>query len=166
MYRARPAVFFEKGQEVSRSKFRLAVALAGLALLAAPSFAAAPLNLAKYRGRVVYLDFWASWCGPCKQSFPWMEAMKDAYAAKGLAIVAVDLDRDRSDADRFLSQFHPGFGVLYDPKGALAEYYKVHGMPTSLVFDRAGKLRYTHVGFMPADGATYERQVKQLLSEK
>ena len=155
---------------MSRSKYRCTLALASLAFLAASSFAApsfaAPLNLAKYRGRVVYLDFWASWCGPCKQSFPWMEAMKDAYAAKGLAVVAVDLDRDKSDANRFLSQFHPDFDVVYDPKGSLAEHYKVHGMPTSLVIDRTGKLRYTHVGFMPADGAAYERQVKQLLSEK
>ncbi len=133
---------------------------------AAPSPGAGSLDLAQYRGRVVYLDFWASWCGPCKQSFPWMEAMKDAYAAKGLAIVAVDLDHDRSDANRFLSRFHPGFDVIYDPKGVLAEHFKVQAMPTSVVIDRAGKLRYTHVGFTPADGAAYERQVEQLLSEK
>lgn len=157
---------------MSRFRYSVASSIASLALLGAPSVGATaspeapPLNLAQYRGRVVYLDFWASWCGPCKQSFPWMEAMKDAYAAKGLAIVAVDLDRHKSDANRFLSRFHAGFDVLYDPKGSLAERYKVNAMPTSLVIDRTGKLRFTHVGFTPADAEAYEHQVEQLLAEK
>lgn len=141
-------------------------ALACLALFAAPSFAAAPLNLDAYRGHVVYLDFWASWCGPCKQSFPWMQSMADAYAHRGLRIVAVDLDRDKSDADRFLSQFHPGFDIVFNPHGSLAERYRLRGMPTSMLIDRRGKVRFTHIGFRPTDAQAYEDQVKELLAEK
>src|SRR5580704_8603416 len=90
-----------------------------------------PLDLSAFHGRVVYLDFWASWCGPCRQSFPWIEILKDTYGPQGLEIVAVNLDGDRTDADRFLRQFHSTFDLRFDPKGELAELYKVQGMPSS-----------------------------------
>jgi cytochrome c biogenesis protein CcmG/thiol:disulfide interchange protein DsbE len=135
-------------------------------VLVMPVHAAASLDLARLRGRVVYLDFWASWCGPCRQSFPWMETMKSTYEAQGLEIVAVNLDRDRADADKFLNQLHPTFDVRFDPKGELAEFYKVQGMPSSVLIDRHGVARFTHVGFRPIDGAVYEAQVRELLAEK
>lgn len=128
--------------------------------------AASSLDLPNMRGRVVYLDFWASWCGPCKQSFPWMETMKNTYGEQGLEIIAVNLDTDRADADRFLKQFRPSFDVRFDPKGEYAEFYKVHGMPSSVLIDRHGVTRFTHVGFRPIDGAAYEVQLRQLLAEK
>jgi cytochrome c biogenesis protein CcmG, thiol:disulfide interchange protein DsbE len=128
--------------------------------------AASPLDLTSFRGRVVYLDFWASWCGPCKQSFPWMENLKNTYAEQGLEVVAVNLDSDRADADRFLDQFHPTFDVRFDPKGELAEYYEVHGMPSSVLIDRHGMTRFTHVGFRLVDGSIYEAQLRELLAEK
>jgi thiol-disulfide isomerase/thioredoxin len=131
-----------------------------------PVHAAPSLDLTRLHGRVVYLDFWASWCGPCKQSFPWMEAMKSTYEGQGLEIVAVSLDRDRADADKFLKQFHPTFDVRFDPKGELAELFKVQGMPSSVLIDRHGVTRFTHVGFRPVDGATYEAQLRELMSEK
>jgi cytochrome c biogenesis protein CcmG/thiol:disulfide interchange protein DsbE len=135
-------------------------------VLAMPVHAAAPLDLTGLRGRVVYIDFWASWCGPCRQSFPWMETMKSTYEAQGLEIVAVNLDTDRADADRFLNQFHPTFNVRFDPKGDLATFYRVQGMPSSVLIDRHGVARFTHVGFRPVDGAIYEAQLRQLLAEK
>lgn len=131
-----------------------------------PVYAAPPLDLTSLRGRVVYLDFWASWCGPCRQSFPWMEAMKSTYGAQGLEIITVNLDRDRADADRFLKQFHPTFDLRFDPKGELAEQYKVQGMPSSVLIDRHGVTRFMHVGFRPVDGAIYEAQLRELLAEK
>jgi thiol-disulfide isomerase/thioredoxin len=131
-----------------------------------PVYAASPLDLASLRGRVVYLDFWASWCGPCRQSFPWMETMQSTYGAQGLEIITVNLDRDRPDADKFLKQFHPTFAVRFDPEGELAELYKVQGMPSSVLIDRHGVARFTHVGFRPVDGAIYEAQVRELLAEK
>jgi peroxiredoxin len=95
-----------------------------------------------------------------------METMKSIYEAQGLDIVAVNLDTHRSDADRFLDRFHPTFDLRFDPKGELAEFYKVQGMPSSVLIDRHGVTRFTHVGFRPVDGALYEAQVRELLAEK
>jgi len=135
-------------------------------VLFAPTWAASPFDISTFRGRVVYLDFWASWCGPCRQSFPWMQTMTNAYQGQGLAIVAVNLDRDRLDADKFLDQFKPTFDVRFDPKGKSAEFYKIKGMPVSLLIDRHGVTRFTHVGFRPVDAAAYEAQLRELLAEK
>jgi cytochrome c biogenesis protein CcmG, thiol:disulfide interchange protein DsbE len=127
---------------------------------------AADLDLSAYRGKVVYLDFWASWCGPCKQSFPWMQTMKDTYGRQGLTVIAVNLDMDRADADKFLGRFRPTFEVRFDPKGKLAAFYKVQAMPSSVLIDRHGVARFTHEGYRPVDGAAYEAQVLELLAEK
>ena len=135
-------------------------------LVFSAAYAEPPLDLDSFRGRVVYLDFWASWCAPCRQSFPWMQAMKDAYEHQGLAVVAVNLDRSRDDADAFLAQFHPTFDVRFDPQGNAAERFKVHGMPTSVIIDRHGVVRFTHIGFRPVDEAAYEDQLRGILSEK
>jgi cytochrome c biogenesis protein CcmG/thiol:disulfide interchange protein DsbE len=142
------------------------VFLAACFVLLTPAWAAAPPDLDQFRGRVVYLDFWASWCGPCKQSFPWMQTMRDTYDRQGLTVIAVNLDMSRIDAEKFLHQFNPTFDVRFDPQGKLAEFYQVHVMPTSVLIDRHGVTRFTHEGFRPVDGATYEAQVQQLLAEK
>jgi len=116
---------------------------AGLFLIG-PSHASAPLDLDSCRGQVIYLDFWASWCAPCRQSFPWMQATKNAYEHQGLTVIAIRLDHDRADAEQFLQRFHPGFAVQFDPQGAFAERFKVAGMPTSVIIDRDGVARFTH----------------------
>jgi cytochrome c biogenesis protein CcmG/thiol:disulfide interchange protein DsbE len=124
------------------------------------------INLEEFRGRVVYLDFWASWCAPCQQSFPWMSAMQGAYERQGLTVVAVNLDRYREDAERFLAKHRPNFDVRFDPQGKVAERFKVKGMPTSVIIDRHGVLRFTHIGFRALDQAAYEDQLRQVLEEK
>jgi cytochrome c biogenesis protein CcmG/thiol:disulfide interchange protein DsbE len=139
--------------------------LIGICLLA-PFAQGAGLDLSAYRGRVVYVDFWASWCGPCKQSFPWLQSMKDRYERQGLTVIAIDLDMDRADADKFLDRFHPTFDVRFDPKGELAEFYRVQAMPSSILIDRHGVTRFEHEGFRPIDSALYEAQVRELLGEK
>lgn len=135
-------------------------------LLSTSSFAQAHLDLQRLRGRVVYVDFWASWCTPCRQSFPWMKALESAYGNQGFSLIAVDLDHDRQDAQRFLKAFQPNFTVVFDPAGALAQRFNVLGMPTSVLIDREGRVRYQHVGFMVNQRAEYERQVRSLLAEK
>jgi thiol-disulfide isomerase/thioredoxin len=124
------------------------------------------VELNEYRGRVVYLDFWASWCTPCRQSFPWMQAMKDAYQQQGLTVIAVNLDRHREDADKFLARFHPNFDVRFDPAGQMAERFRIQGMPTSVIIDRHGVQRYTHIGFRPVDLGAYESELRNVLAEK
>ena len=135
-------------------------------LLFAPTRAASPFDLGSLRGHVVYLDFWASWCAPCRQAFPWMQSMKDTYEGQGLTVVVVNLDADHADAEKFLHQFRPTFDVRFDPKGELAEFYKIKGMPSSVLIDRQGVPRFTHIGFRPADGTVYEAQLRELLAEK
>ncbi len=133
-----------------------------------PLFAAhaATVDLAEFRGSVVYLDFWASWCAPCRQSFPWMQTMQDAYGAQGLRVIAVNVDQYRADAEQFLAKFHPKFDVRFDPQGEVAARFKIQGMPTGVIIDRHGALRYTHIGFRPMDGAAYEDQLRRVLAEK
>lgn len=135
-------------------------------LLAAPSHAGTRLDLGALRGRVVYLDFWASWCEPCQQSFPWMKALEKTYGALGLTILAVDVDHNRADAQRFLHVFRPDFKVVFDPSGDLAERFHIIGMPTSFLIDREGNVRYTNVGFLLKDRARIEGQVRRLLGQK
>jgi peroxiredoxin len=92
--------------------------------------------------------------------------MKDTYDRQGLTVIAINLDRDRADADKFLDRFPPTFEVRFDPKGKLAELYQVQAMPSSVLIDRHGVTRFKHEGFRPIDSAVYEAQVRELLAEK
>jgi len=92
--------------------------------------------------------------------------MKDIYERQGLAVIAVNLDRHRADADRFMVKFHPNFDVRFDPEGQMAERFKVHGMPTSVIIDRHGVQRHIHIGFLPADVGAYESELREMLAEK
>lgn len=92
--------------------------------------------------------------------------MKDAHEREGLTVVAVNLDRSQQDAERFLAKFKPNFDVRFDPQGSVAERFKIHGMPTSVIIDRHGVQRFTHIGFRAVDQAAYEDQLRQVLAEK
>lgn len=141
--------------------------LAGVALtgVCSPAEAAASLDLAKYRGKVLYVDFWASWCGPCKLSFPFMQQLAARYPASDLAVVTISVDRQRGAADAFLRQVRSNLPVIYDAAGDLAQTWKVADMPTSLVFDRKGAMRFRHQGFFPGKVREYEGHVAQLVRE-
>jgi peroxiredoxin len=95
-----------------------------------------------------------------------MQTLKNQYEAQGLTVIAVNLDTDRADAERFLQQFKPTFDVRFDPKGELAEGYRIKGMPASVLIDRHGVMRFTHVGFRSIDESAYEAQIHALLEEK
>jgi cytochrome c biogenesis protein CcmG/thiol:disulfide interchange protein DsbE len=156
------------GHQATQRRGPIARGFLGLlgGLLLSSILQAADLDLSAYRGKVVYLDFWASWCGPCKQSFPWMQTMKETYDRQGLTVIAVNLDMDRADADKFLERFRPTFEVRFDPKGKLAAFYNVQAMPSSVLIDRHGATRFTHEGYRPIDGTAYETQVQKLLAER
>ena len=105
------------------------------------------VSLDSLRGRVVLVDFWASWCGPCRESFPWMAALSKREAAKGLAVIAIDVDKDRGAAQAFIDRFAPPFTVAFDPDGRTAEAFQVKGMPSTYLIDGQGRIIYSHVGF-------------------
>lgn len=122
------------------------------------------LDLSALKGRVVYLDFWASWCGPCKQSFPWMKDVQRRFSDQGLVVVAVNLDKDRSLADGFIREFRPKFPIIYDKEAKLAQQYKITAMPYSMIIDRDGNTRYFHSGFSPDQRQKLDNEIQQLLN--
>jgi thiol-disulfide isomerase/thioredoxin len=121
-----------------------------------------PADLA---GKVVYVDFFASWCGPCKMSFPWLKAMHERYAAKGLVIVAINVDKERADATQFIGHFSPPFVIGYDPVGKTAEAFHVEAMPSSFLISPSGTVLYSHLGFNLKDAAKIEAQIQKALNQ-
>src|SRR5258708_11865837 len=115
-------------------------------------------------GQVVYVDFWASWCGPCRRSFPWMNDMQRKYGGKGFAIVAINVDKKRADADKFLAQFPAGFPVVFDEAGASPAAFGVKGMPSSYLIDARGNVVLVERGFFDQHRAELEDRVKLLLA--
>lgn len=136
----------------------------------APEFdlkgASGPVKLSAMRGKVVYVDFWASWCGPCKQSFPWMNEMQAKYGAQGLTIVGINVDKKRADADGFLSGTPAKFTVAYDEQGTTPTAYKIKGMPSSYLVDREGKIVATHAGFRDDERGKLEAKLRAALGIK
>ena len=120
-------------------------------------------QLASNKGDVIYVDFWASWCIPCRQSFPWMNNLKAKYQADGLTIISVNLDHSRTLANEFLAEIPADFPVIFDPKGLIARKYKLKGMPSSFVVDRTGQIISVHVGFNQQKKIAYEEEIKTLL---
>lgn len=164
----------------SRSKRIIGVASALLALsgtasaleigdrapaLTLSTSSAGALNSETLAGKLIYVDFWASWCGPCKQSFPWMNEMQQKYASQGLSIVAINVDKHRKDADRFLSQLPASFTVAFDPAGVTPKQFAVKAMPSSFLIDRNGKVVFVHGGFRDADRASIEKAIVSALAQ-
>ncbi|MEO0032570.1 MAG: hypothetical protein RIS94_2328 [Pseudomonadota bacterium] len=143
-----------------------AAALATVATALPARADTAGLDLSRYKGKVVYVDFWASWCGPCKQSFPFMQGLASRYPAGDLVVLTVNVDRQRPAANAFLKQVHSNLPVVWDSKGDAAKTWKVADMPTSLVFGRDGRMRFRHQGFFPGKTAEYESHVAELVRER
>lgn len=120
-----------------------------------------PLALESMRGGLVLVDFWASWCEPCRKSFPWLNAIGRRYAEKGFRIVAVNLDKDREAAGTFLRDHPPGFAVAYDPAGRAAEAFHVAAMPSTYLIGPDGAILYAHAGFDAKETATIEARLAQ-----
>ena len=146
-------------------------ALAGIAALIFGTIAVVPaaspgddpLGLDLLKGKVVYVDFWASWCAPCRESFPWMNRMQSELGHDGLVIIAVNVDRERADAEQFLRSHAAQFRIVYDPQGRLPERFGVRGMPTSFLIDRNGRIQSRHEGFFIKDRDALAQQVRTLV---
>jgi len=132
---------------------------------ALPDAAGKPLTLDAYRGKVVYLDFWASWCGPCRRAFPWMNEMLSKYGDRGLVIVAINVDKKRADADRFLQQNPARFDIVYDHQGVAPAAYAVKGMPTSYLLDAQGKVIAVEEGFHDDNRVDLEERIRAALAK-
>ena len=120
-------------------------------------------DLASHKGKVVYLDFWASWCKPCRESFPWMNALLNQYPADKFTIITVNLDAKSSEMQRFLDQVPVQFDIYHDPSGTIAEKFQLEGMPTSYLIDASGKVVAKHIGFYLSKQGDYEREIEELL---
>jgi len=121
-------------------------------------------TLAHYKGQVIWLDFWASWCGPCRASFPWLNKMQQRYAKKGLKVIAVNVDEDKEAAKKFLHHIPASFQVSFDPEGTAPALFDIQGMPTSVLIDRQGEIHLFHIGFHKAQEAKLESLIKKTLN--
>jgi cytochrome c biogenesis protein CcmG, thiol:disulfide interchange protein DsbE len=124
------------------------------------------ISLPDLRGRVVYVDFWASWCAPCRRSFPWMNEMQQRYGDRGLTIIAINVDRRRADAEQFLQINTARFAVVYDERGAMPQAYSVKGMPSSYLIDARGTVIDVEIGFRDDRKGAIEDQIRSLLSSR
>lgn len=127
----------------------------------APGFA-----LSTLRGRHVYVDFWASWCGPCRQSFPWLAALQARYRPEQLTVLAINLDKHRTDADRFLARYPAPFPVVYDPQGDTARRYGVKAMPSSYLLAPDGRVLHAHRGFTLEDAGRLDKRIDALINQR
>ena len=121
-------------------------------------------DLKQFYGKVVYLDFWASWCKPCRKSFPWMNDMTGRYSEQEFKIVTINLDRDPEAMHEFLARVPARFDIYHDPAGTLAEKFQLQGMPTSYLIDKSGQVVSRHIGFQTGLIAEYEAEIEALLT--
>ena len=131
-----------------------------------PDLKGKKVDLASLKGKVVLVDFWASWCGPCKEEMPVLEALNEKFATQGLVIVGVSIDSSPKKMNKFLKGTPVSFRIVHDRKLVVANRYEPETMPTSYFIGRDGKVRYVHEGFDRADAAGIEERVKALLAEE
>jgi thiol-disulfide isomerase/thioredoxin len=128
--------------------------------------AGSPVSLDKLRGRIVMLNFWASWCGPCREEFPLLDQMYKRYRAAGVTIVGVNVEPDSSDAEGFLAHTPVSFPIAFDRDSVASQRFRVDAMPTTVLIDRDGAVRWTHRGYKAGDENEYLDQIRSLLREK
>ncbi len=123
------------------------------------------MRLSEQRGEVVLLNFWASWCGPCRQEMPILNTLHERYAKLGFKVVGINVDKDSNLADKILKDIPVSFPVLLDDTGEVSGTYNVSAMPTSILVDRDGNMRYLHKGYKPGYEQDYETEIKELIRE-
>jgi len=124
------------------------------------------IDLKRYRGKVVYVDFWASWCGPCRQSLPILNQIRKDYKKNGFEVIAINLDEERDDAMDFLKQYPVSYPTARDTTGKVPESYGLQGMPTAYLIDRKGRVQLVHEGFKKSDDSELRHHIKKLLAQK
>jgi thiol-disulfide isomerase/thioredoxin len=123
------------------------------------------LSLAQYKGQVVMLNFWASWCGPCRQEMPLLENIYKKYNKMGFTLIGVNVEPDSKAADDWLKQTPVSFPVIYDKDSQVSKLYDVSGMPSTVIIDRKGNIRVLHRGYKPGDENEYLDSIRTLVRE-
>jgi len=123
------------------------------------------IKLSELRGQVVMINFWASWCGPCRQEMPILEKLYKKYKSLGFVILGVNVDEDRKQAESLLKQIPVSFPILFDTDNKISAKYNVTAMPSSYFVDRDGKLRSEHKGYLPEYEQLYKNEIKKLIRE-
>jgi peroxiredoxin len=123
------------------------------------------VRLSDLRGQVVMINFWATWCGPCRQEMPLLQQIQAKYEPLGFTLVGINVEPDSAAAITWLKQVSVSFPILFDQKNVVAEQFGVQGMPSSVFVDRAGNVRYVHRGYQPGDEAKYADMVRSLAKE-
>jgi peroxiredoxin len=136
----------------------------------APAFTLTTVNgesatLSQYRGQVVMLNFWATWCGPCQQEMPLLDQMYRKYKPAGFTLIGVNVDKDAPPVRQLLDRKPVGFPVLLDPASQVSKSYHVDEMPSTVLIDRKGNIRYLHRGYKPGDENEYQDRIRQLIRE-
>lgn len=130
-----------------------------------PSRSGDTVSLTQLKGKVVMLNFWASWCGPCRQEMPLLDQMHKRYSALGFTLVGVNVDANSKDAEEWLSKTPVSFPVLFDRESKVSALYDVKAMPSTVFIDRKGNVRYLHKGYKTGDEGEYLNQIRALLKE-
>ncbi|HLZ97630.1 MAG TPA: TlpA disulfide reductase family protein [Steroidobacteraceae bacterium] len=151
------------------------VLMAGTAFAAgaggpAPSFTLAALGgqqaaLSQYKGQVVMVNFWATWCGPCQQEMPLLDQMYKKYKPAGFTLIGVNVDKEAPAVKDLMARKPVSFPVLLDPSNQVSKAYHVDEMPSSVLIDRKGEIRYIHRGYRPGDENEYQDRIRQLIRE-
>jgi peroxiredoxin len=149
----------------------LALALpasAGVAAVQAPAFTLRSddgklVSLAQFKGDVVMINFWASWCGPCRQEMPLLDNIYKQYKDMGFTLLGVNVEPHAHDANAWLKQTPVSYPILYDPKSQVSQLYAVQAMPTTVIIDRNGIVRFVHNGYVPGDENQYMNSIRALI---
>ena len=123
------------------------------------------VSLAQYHGQVVMINFWASWCGPCRQEMPLLESIYKKYNRLGFTLLGVNVEPDSKAANDWLKDTPVSFPILYDRDSKVSKLYDVAGMPSTVIIDRSGKLRKIHRGYKPGDENEYLDSIRALVRE-
>jgi peroxiredoxin len=121
--------------------------------------------LSQYKGQVVMVNFWATWCGPCQQEMPLLDQMYKKYKPAGFTLIGVNVDKEAPAVKELLARKPVSFPVLLDPANAVSKAYHVDEMPSSVIIDRKGEIRYVHRGYKPGDENEYQDRIRQLIRE-
>ena len=161
---------------IKRIVILFSVVLASVAATAGPVSGPAPdftlqmlgggqMSLAEQKGNVVMVNFWATWCAPCRQEMPHLEALHQRYSSLGFTLLGVNVEEDSSGAQDWLAETPVSFPILFDPQSSVSELYDVIAMPSTVMIDRQGNLRYLHHGYKPGYEDEYQNQIRALIRE-